>query len=117
MDLKEFTKQAILNITQAVEESNRELNREVYLSSNESNRTLEFDVAVAAESVDSSGGKAGASIKVLEFVQLGAHLSGEMVLKNTSVSRVEFGVNVKLYTKDEGAPQARQYKTPPLTYM
>ncbi len=98
MELKEFVKKVILDLDQAVTEANKETKREVRFKGVKETRTaLEFDVAVTVESTDS--GKGGGEIKVWGIGQAGGTVSTES--KNSTVSRVSFGVDISEYTKEE----------------
>ena|SRR3989344_4991119 len=102
MELKEFVKKVIMDLDQAVSEANAETKREVRFKGVKEQRTaLEFDVAVTVESTDT--GKGGGEIKVWGIGQIGANGSTE--LKNSTISRVSFGVDIAEYTKAEKAEQ------------
>ena len=58
---------------------------------------MEFDIAVSVEDTDAKSGKAG--IKVLQFAEAGGDISKET--KNSTVSRIKFGINVDTATKAE----------------
>jgi hypothetical protein len=103
MDLKEFVKKVIMDLDQAVSEANQETKREVRFKGVKEQRTaLEFDVAVTVEATES--GKAGGEIKVWGIGEAGA--SGTTELKNSTVSRVSFGIDIGEYTKVERAEQS-----------
>lgn len=95
MDLKNFTKQAILEITEAVKEIN--IDREVLLVSGKDKRTIEFDVAVTVEENRATTG--GGQIQVLGLIRGEGDIKQEV--KNATVSRIEFGVSVATATKAE----------------
>ena len=98
MELKEFVKNVILDLDKAVSEVNKETDREVRFKGVKEQRTaVEFDVAVTVESSTSGGGKGG--IKVWGIAEAGGNISKE--LKNSTVSRVSFGVDIAEYTKQE----------------
>lgn len=98
MELKEFVKKVILDLDQAISEANAETKREVRFKGVKEHRTaLEFDVAITVESSDSAKGNGG--IKVWGIVEAGATATSE--LKNSTVSRVSFGVDIGEYTKEE----------------
>ena len=100
MELKEFVKKVIIDLDQALTEANNETKREVRFKGVKEHRTaLEFDVAVTVESTDST--KAGGEIKVWGIAQVGG--SGSAELKNSTVSRVNFGVDIGERTKEENA--------------
>ncbi len=98
MELKDFVKKVILDLDQAISEANTEAKREIRFKGVKDKRTsLEFDVAVTVES--GTSGKAGGEIKVWGIGQLGSGVESE--LKNSTVSRVTFGVDVGEFTKEE----------------
>lgn len=98
MELKEFVKKVIIDLDQAVSEANTETKREIRFKGVKEHRTaLEFDVAVTVESTESGNG--GGEIKVWGIGQVGA--TGSAELKNSTVSRVSFGVDINEYTKAE----------------
>jgi len=97
MELKDFIKKVLTDLVDAVEETRSASVRDMRLSNNIENRTVEFDIAVSVEDVNSKSGKAG--IRVLQFAEAGGDISKET--KNSTVSRVKFGVNVDGITKIE----------------
>ncbi len=117
MELKEFVKKVIIDLDQAVSEANTETKRTIRFKGVKEHRTaLEFDVAVTVETGTLT--EAGGGIKVWGIAEVGALGSAES--KNSSVSRVSFGVDISEYTKQEDAeheirqatqfiPNARNY--------
>jgi|AntRauTorckE6833_2_1112554.scaffolds.fasta_scaffold55649_1 hypothetical protein len=99
MDLKEFTKNVLIDLDTAISEARSETSRDITFTGSKENRTVEFDIAVAVESSTEKSGSAG--IKVLEFVKGDGKMSLES--KNSTVSRVKFGVNFETLTKEEGS--------------
>lgn len=100
MDLKEFVKNVLKDLVDAVEEVRKESSRDMTLYSHkESNQTIEFDIAVTAE--DSLGGTGKAGIKVFKMIEGGGEISKES--KNSTVSRIKFGVHIDTLTKQEQA--------------
>ena len=98
MELKDFVKKVIVDLDKAISEANSETNREVRFKDVRGARTvLEFDVAVTVESVDSVTGKGG--IKVWGIAE--AEADGSAQNKNSTVSRVSFGVDISKITKQE----------------
>lgn len=97
MELKEFITKALIDIEQGVYEANNNSIHKMYVTYDKDNKSVEFDVAVTAEST--SGSNAGGGIKVLEFVQLGG--KAEESQKNTSITRIKFGVHFNIDTKKE----------------
>lgn len=100
MELKDFVKKVILDLDQAVSEANQGTTRVVRFARTNENRTaLEFDVAVTVESTASGNG--GGAIRVWGIGEIGA--KGVLEQKNSTVSRVQFGVDVSHSTKQEDA--------------
>lgn len=98
MELKEFVKKVLVDLVDAVEEARAESIRDMKLCNNKnSSQTVEFDIAVTAEDNIAKSGQAG--IKVFKFIEAGSDASKEV--RNSSVSRISFGVNVESYRKDE----------------
>lgn len=98
MELKDFVKKVLIDLTQAVEEVRKESVRDMVLY-NKEGHTVGFDIAVSAENIDLKSGKAG--IRVLQFAETGGTISKES--KNATVSRVEFSVRIDPMTKEEDA--------------
>jgi len=97
MELKQFIKKAITDIVESVDEVSEVAARAVQLDSSKETRSIEFDIAVTVEKGSKAQGTAG--IRVLEFAQGGGELSQET--RNSTVSRVKFGVNVSQLTKEK----------------
>ena len=83
----------------AVEETREKSSRDVYLDSPKDDRTVEFDIAVTVEDSTSGSGRVG--IKVFQLIEGGGEASKEV--KNSSVSRIKFGVHVDRWTKKENS--------------
>lgn len=102
MELKDFVKKVIIDLDKAISEANNETNREIRFKGVKEQRTaVEFDVAVTVESTGT--GKSGGEIKVWGIGQIGA--TGSIESKNSTVSRVSFGVDISEYTKKEKTEQ------------
>jgi hypothetical protein len=99
MELKEFTKKAILEIVGAVEDARGESKRDMRLGSTSGTRTIEFDIAVSAE--EGAGKEGNAGIRVWQVLEGGGKISSES--KNSTVTRIKFGVHVSEMNKDEQA--------------
>lgn len=99
MELKDFIKEVLKDITEAVEESRNSSMRDMHLDNLKDQRTVEFDVAVTAEDVTSVSGKSG--VKVFSVLEGGGEAAKEV--KNSSVSRIKFGVYIDRWTKQEQA--------------
>lgn len=97
MDLQEFVKTVLIQIDAAVDEAQALTKRAVRFSDKGNSRTVEFDIAVSVETV---GGKEGkASLKIWQISETGGSMHSTS--KNSSVSRVSFGVEVASKTKVE----------------
>ena len=100
MELKEFVKNVLKDLVDGVEEAKAESSHDMSLKSHkESSQTVEFDIAVTVEDSTNKGGKAG--IKVFQLVEGGGEISREV--KNSSVSRVKFGVYISKRLKEDAA--------------
>lgn len=98
MELKEFVKKVIIDLDKAISEANNETDRSIRFKGIKEQRTaVEFDVAVTVETVNSTEG--GGQIKVWGIGQAGGEISKEF--KNSTVSRVSFGVDISELTKKE----------------
>lgn len=97
MELKDFVKKVLVDLDAAVSEARSETQRDVSFTDGKDQRTVEFDIAVSAEETNAKSGKAG--VKVLQFAEGGGSMSKEN--KNSTVSRVRFGVRIDSMTKEE----------------
>ena len=95
MDLKDFIEDVLISIDQSVSAANKKMERKVMMSQTDENRTVEFDIAVTAESLDGATGQGG--VKVLGLFAIGGKLLNEQ--KNSTISRVRFGVQIGSSTK------------------
>jgi hypothetical protein len=94
MDIKDFIKTSLHQIASALEESGEELKKKVQLT-NTVLRTkgqgnyglIEFDLAVEAKELKTSGKGGGVRISVVE-----AHLGKDTEVTSSTVSRVRFKV-------------------------
>lgn len=93
MELHDFIKTVVTEAVTAVEESSRLLNREMHIAKPGDNQSIIFDIAVTAESATAS--KKG--IKVLEFFAG----SKDNQAKDSSISRIKFGVYINTENNDE----------------
>lgn len=97
MDIQDFVRNVLVQVNGAVDEARELTSRDIRFSDKDSVRTIEFDIAVSANVTDTATGKTG--IKVLEFVEAGGNLEHQN--KNSTVSRVTFGLNIGTLTKAE----------------
>lgn len=97
MDLQDFVKNVLTDINLAVDEARKLTSRDISFSEKDNARTIEFDIAVSAETADKKSGKAG--IKVLQFAEGGGDISKEK--KNSTISRITFGLRIDSMTKEE----------------
>lgn|SRR3989338_5740533 len=105
MELKDFVKNVLVDLDKAVSEANAETARDIRFKGVREHRTaVEFDVAVTVET--SASGKGGGEIKVWGLAEIGAKASTEF--KNSTVSRVSFGVDIGEKTRAEIEEDARR---------
>lgn len=97
MELKEFVKTVLSDLVTAVDQASEESVRTIGLSSTQETRTVEFDIAVTVEDMTNAKGKGG--IKVLQFIDVSGGIEGST--KNSTVSRIQFGVSVNSRTKEQ----------------
>ncbi len=105
MELKEFVKSVLKDVVGAVEETREDSIRDMHLGSGKDTRTVEFDIAVTVEDSTKGSGKAG--IKVFQLIEGGGEVSKEA--KNSSVSRIKFGVSINRITKEEEAKRTTEF--------
>lgn len=108
MELKEFVKNALKEIIEAVDEVNESASREIRLQGNEGSRSVEFDIAVSASEKGTSDG--GAGIRVLHFVEIGGKVGSEVT--NTTISRIKFGIYASSVKKGNSISQSRPLQNP-----
>lgn len=106
MKIKDFIKKVLTDLVESVEEVRRESHRDMHLTSTKENRTVEFDIAVTVEDATSASGKAG--IKIFKVIEGGGDMSKES--KNSSVSRIKFGVHIDTMTKQEDAQHSARIR-------
>lgn len=99
MDLKDFVKKALQDITTAVDEVSADSSRKMVLAKRDTDRTVEFDVAVTVEETGTVAG----GIKILNII--GAGISADQQNKNSTVTRIQFGVDVAYGTRVEEAAE------------
>jgi len=97
MDLKEFIKSVLVDINAGVDEARVLTSREIMFTNSKDKRTVEFDIAVTVEETDAKSGKAG--VRVLQLVEGGGEISKSA--KNSTISRISFGLNIDSWTKEE----------------
>ena len=105
MELKEFIKGVLRDVTDAVSESQKELSNGAVVSPMDTNNDLkayvmkgdkyrtvsdiDFDIAVTVSAESDKGGNIGGSIRVLS-----ASLGGKVAVTNEEVSRVKFSIPI-----------------------
>lgn len=118
MELKDFIKNVLIDISTAIEECQGELsdracvapvlemgNRGVDLKTKDGYAKvsqIDFDVAVTTETKDGSSSSAGGGIRVLNVIKVGGKSTDESQNIHQSISRVKFSVPMILpYSKAE----------------
>lgn len=100
MDLKEFTKQTLVQIVEGVAEANAELSNGAYIPYHVPNNSkgryiyddganvvdVDFDVAITATESEGANGSGG--LKVVSFLNIGGAV--ESKTENQTISRVKY---------------------------
>ena len=117
MELKEFVKNVLVDIDEAISAARAQTDRDISFSKSKGgNRTVEFDIAVTVEREGEKGG--GGGIKIFS-----AEVGGKVntVNKNSTVSRISFGVDIEELTKEEqrrrDAEIQAQFNRGPTSYV
>ena len=106
MELKEFIEKVLLDVTEAVEAASQKAKRTIGIGGRVDARSIEFDIAVTVEDTSAKSGKA--EVRVLQFAEAGGDMS--IANKNSTVSRINFGVNVDAWTKEERKEHEKREK-------
>ncbi len=110
MELKDFIKGVIRDVTDAVSESQKELSngavvspmdinndQKAYIMKGEKYITvsdIDFDIAITVSAESDKGGNVGGSIRVLS-----ASFGGKVAVTNEEVSRVKFSIPIVFSSK------------------
>lgn len=111
MDLKEFTKQTLMQIVEGAAEANAELSNGAYIPYHVPNNSkgryiyddganvvdVDFDVAITAIETESANG--GASLKVASLLNIGG--CGENKIENQTISRIKYTLPLVLAKKEQ----------------
>ena len=99
MDLKEFIRQSLLDISEGLHEANEEYKKGSKSGSNvflllpsgpkNDARGVKFDLAVTTKSESGTGGKAGINIKIVEL-----STGGQSQSAKENISRISFTVAI-----------------------
>jgi hypothetical protein len=97
MELGEFIEKTIVQTISAIEGASKKTGRKVTLlpTGSKNLREIEFDIAVSVKKKGTKGGSG--SVNVLSFFN--AKGGGKSETKNSTISRVKFGVNIGNRTK------------------
>ncbi len=104
MDLKEFTKQTLIQIVEGAKEANSaisEHNAQIHTYNDNGYAKsfpitkVDFDVAITTTESEGTNGSAG--LKVVSIVNLGGNV--ESKIENQTVSRVKYSLSIILGTK------------------
>jgi hypothetical protein len=109
MEIKEYVKTVLKEVITGLEESEQELGREMHLSVPQDNKSVEFDIATTVENSLGKQGNLKGAVKVLGF---GVDSAGEMKAesKDSSTSRIKFGVYVNTQNKKQEASNRQGIK-------
>lgn len=97
MDLKDFVKKVVVDLDKAVSEARTDMSRNISFTTDKNNQSILFDIAISADETSTKSGKAG--VKVLQFAEAGGNIENQQ--KNSTVSRVSFGLHISAWTKEE----------------
>lgn len=106
MNIEEFVTNVLIDLDRAVNNARSETARDISFTQTADSRTVEFDIAVSAETLDEASGKAG--VRVLSVVEAGGDLKQSN--KNSTVSRVKFGVHIEPLTREENEQRAAEFR-------
>ncbi len=111
MELKEFTKLALLEIVEASKEANAEFGNAAFIGNKKSDgsywrsdpQSVEFDVAVTSTETDGNTGKG--KLTVASLFNIGSEISSQSV--NQLVSRVKFTIPLVLQVSSKSIHQEK----------
>lgn len=114
MELKDFIKTTLIELSQAIDETGIELHKTVSIT-NTSLRPkgygeyglVDFDLAVASSDSSATNGKGGASIQVLK-----ANIGASSEQTSSSTSRIKFTIQADFNSMD-----AQQNSKPPAPHV
>jgi len=99
MEIKDFVKTTLKELSEAISESKQELSKNVSLSNiplqlkgQGNNGLIEFDLAIEARDATKGGGKGGIKIAVMQ-----ASIGKDKEALSSSISRVKFTVEANFY--------------------
>ncbi len=98
MELKDFIKETIAQISEGIREGQKYIDEHNYGNgiSDEKGKEITFDVAVTSEEQDTTG--MGAKISVASILSIGGE--GSNTLKSSNLSRIQFKLFLKVNAKD-----------------
>ena len=106
MDLKEFTKQTLVQIVEGVKEANNIIannNAHIHVSNNRCDygkqypiTNVDFDVAITA--TETEGANGGGGLKVASLLSIGGGVESKS--ENQTVSRIKYTIPLVLGTKN-----------------
>lgn len=106
MDLKDFVKKVVIDLDDAVSEARSDMARDIRFTTDKNNQSILFDIAISADETNTKSGKAG--VKVLRFAEAGGNIENKQ--KNSTVSRVSFGLYITPRTKLEEEEDAAEMR-------
>lgn len=95
MNLKEFVRNALVEIETAINDANEISSREIRFFGSKDRPTVEFDVAVSVEHSTSANG--GTDIRVVPLLRISGDAKASK--SSSSVSRITFAVEIAPITK------------------
>lgn len=91
MELNEFVKKTLVDLSSAIEGAKRETSRDIKFQAPKDSPTIEFDIAVTNANAANKEGQAG--LKILPILNSSGSISHNTT--NSTISRVKFGINVE----------------------
>jgi len=92
MQLGEFVKEVVSQLVNATEESSKRLSRDVSIANTDRGLVIKFDVALTVENANKAA--SGVSVRVMDIDLLNLDRGQGSEMKNSSISRIEFGIQV-----------------------
>lgn len=130
MELKEFIKQVLVDISEGIEDAQLELRGTAFVAPRRTSgkdsssvytthgyldvSNVDFDVAVTSESSEKNTDKVSGGVRVFDFVHLGGGLKGENSILSQNVSRVKFSIPM-IYPTSDLTPSTNKQKLPKRT--
>lgn len=130
MELKEFVKRVLVDISEGIEDAQLELMGTASVAPRRTSRkgcdsvytkygyldvaNVDFDVAVTSESTEKSTDGVSGGVRVFDFVHFGGGIKGENSILLQNISRVKFSIPM-IYPTSDLTPSTNKQKSPKRT--